>query len=125
MKTTDRCCTIACLVLSCLLIGPVKADEIVTFDFIKVLGNSGASMERRTPLGEISPLTLGPGDRIELRTEEGRQLDLTIQRVSRSALGNYIIRSNDPYFGKSIIVIDSEGRALGSCLLYTSDAADE
>ena len=114
LKTTDRCCTIACLVLSCLLIGPVKADEIVTFDFIKVLGNSGASMERRTPLGEISPLTLGPGDRIELRTEEGRQLDLTIQRVSRSALGNYIIRSNDPYFGKSIIVIDSEGRALGS-----------
>ena len=101
-------------VLLCLAARPAATDEIVTFDVIRAFENVGASMKQRTPLREVSPLTLGPGDRIELRTEEGRQLDLTIQRVSRSTLGNYIIRSDDPYFGKSIIVIDTEGRALGS-----------
>ena len=72
-------------------------------------------MERRTPLGEISGVTLGPGDRIELRTEGGRQLDLTIQRVSRSALGKATSFVNDPYFGcRSSSLIVSARRALGS-----------
>ena len=101
-------------ILLSLIARPAAADEIVTFDVIRAFGNSDASMERRAPLREVSSLTFGPGDRIELRTEAGRQLDLTIQRVNRSMLGNFIIRSIDPYFGRSIIVIDGEGRALGS-----------
>ena len=100
--------------LCSLLIGAAKADEIVTFDVIRAAGSSSASVERRSPLREVSPLVFKPGDRVELRTEEGHQLDLTIQRVNRSTLGNYIIRTHDPFAGKSIIVIDSEGRALGS-----------
>jgi hypothetical protein len=109
-----RLLVFGCTSMLCGLMSAVQADEIVSFDVIKSSGDSGASMERRVPLREASPLTYDPGDRIELRTAEGRSLDLTIQRVTRSTLGNYIIRSRDPYFGTSIIVIDGEGRALGS-----------
>ena len=106
--------SLSCTILLSLIGRPAAADEIVTFDVVRAFENSDTSIERRAPLREVSPLTFGPGDRIELRTEEGRELGLTIQRVNRSMLGNFIIRSNDPYFGRSIIVIDDEGRALGS-----------